>query len=572
MTTPVDVPSYTAQEEQDLLGAWFANTHWAPELDDSGPLPDVDDPDDDGDDDSGDGDDLDDDAGDDAKKAETKAAIRHVRTAAGVHRFHLPVGSPITGHGDGPGLPHTDSMAARATGKPAAPSKPSAGRTARSTVSKETSKPKKLTKADIDKLFDPKTVQWHTSKESGNVTRLHYEPEGTGLKIVVAHHPFYTEWAVHKVRPGSPKSEYGSTVTETLDNGVVSGYGDMHERETRIRALRAAKTQYRVQAVLDKTGKRKKNRGYDNFFDYYEGVYGFDYQNADDEDYISEEDFDDPRIRKDIAQRESNALGIRVIGDPITGEDMEINSHETINSVARVHETMYPGFLTFTKGFFYDSHYPNRNALAYNRLNQAHVRFPEDDNYATIAVMPKMFGDHVNVYKNAAELLSEYGGSWWSVSLDEMREDQPDMDDWKLAQINTLVHEFGHSVGHIALGNMKTKHSDGQKQRAQFADGFRAIIEKYDLPGGNTKPEEVFRISPNATFDSRTAYGTDITLVDPEVMQRVLSKYGGTNLQEMMAETWAEYQLSPNPREFARDLGSLMEEIMIGFLNDEFED
>jgi hypothetical protein len=45
-------------------------------------------------------------------------------------------------------------------------------------------------------------------------------------------------------------------------------------------------------------------------------------------------------------------------------------------------------------------------------------------------------------------------------------------------------------------------------------------------------------------------------------MSLVLSKYSATNLHEMLAEVWAEYQLEPEPRSFSAEVGAAMESVL----------
>jgi hypothetical protein len=58
------------------------------------------------------------------------------------------------------------------------------------------------------------------------------------------------------------------------------------------------------------------------------------------------------------------------------------------------------------------------------------------------------------------------------------------------------------------------------------------------------------------------------TVMNRAALAEHLSKYGSTNFQELMAETWTGYQHNGNPSDFVREMGQLMDDALIDFLDD----
>jgi hypothetical protein len=88
-----------------------------------------------------------------------------------------------------------------------------------------------------------------------------------------------------------------------------------------------------------------------------------------------------------------------------------------------------------------------------------------------------------------------------------------------------VTHEFGHAIDYKATANATKM---GLSERA-YTNELDAVVERHLGPARD-----------------RAATG--------KTMETVLSRYGGTNRAEMIAESIAEYHMSDNPRAFAREI------------------
>lgn len=88
-----------------------------------------------------------------------------------------------------------------------------------------------------------------------------------------------------------------------------------------------------------------------------------------------------------------------------------------------------------------------------------------------------------------------------------------------------VTHEFGHAIDYKATANAVKQ---GLSERA-YTNELDAVVERHLGPARERA-------------------------VTGKTMESVLSRYGGTNRAEMIAESVAEYHMSPNPRQFAREI------------------
>jgi hypothetical protein len=156
----------------------------------------------------------------------------------------------------------------------------------------------------------------------------------------------------------------------------------------------------------------------------------------------------------------------------------------------------------------------------------------------TLHVKPEVL-----IGNNAQAVLDYNRGSWW-VPTDK----EHDLAD------NVLTHEYGHGLhAHLyqkgILQASRTNASITGKPEQDFWRGFAAAINR----------EEPFSVHPPKT--ETDAYGRQSMNVVHWVSQnksgisRNVSKYGSSNMNEMLAELWTEYQLSSTPRAPAKYFG-----------------
>lgn len=124
-----------------------------------------------------------------------------------------------------------------------------------------------------------------------------------------------------------------------------------------------------------------------------------------------------------------------------------------------------------------------------------------------------------------------------------------------------LTHEVGHMLGYVCLGQLPNDGTDSVGDRniqREFRHKFQTILADF----GAIERRESFDtdVAKNPRVNDKEQGTTSMLALDTQTIKELLSEYGSTNLNEMLAEVWAEYMLADNPRPFAEAVGSLMEE------------
>lgn len=98
-----------------------------------------------------------------------------------------------------------------------------------------------------------------------------------------------------------------------------------------------------------------------------------------------------------------------------------------------------------------------------------------------------------------------------------------------------VAHEFGHHLETVGL------------RQASAADQQAFWVSV----------SHVMQVPPPATIFDLRGWWEQVN----SKASGLLSKYGGTNHREFLAEIWAEYSTNPNPRPVAKKIGSMMERL-----------
>jgi hypothetical protein len=129
--------------------------------------------------------------------------------------------------------------------------------------------------------------------------------------------------------------------------------------------------------------------------------------------------------------------------------------------------------------------------------------------------------------------------------------------------IYTFVHEFGHHIEAVITSS------------GQMANRLEGVFQKFfnymeNRAGPGLMPESYETLAARTTTEVRLGIGYDvygsrfnavIERFKPEITMG-LSKYATENWMEFMAECFAEYKLSPNPRPIARMFGEFIDEVL----------
>jgi hypothetical protein len=428
---------------------------------------------------------------------EAKARIRRVRTPEGARTYNQPIGSIIT----------------------------------RDLVT-----------------FDAKlpTAQWKLSGDNRNLWRGESDDGWTAT----AYHTFGPD--------GKQAWRLRATHANRNLSLSVSWHKDLFEAREHFDRLREENKPYEARRVIPESKKR-----FVDTKDEYWGVYGKDWSYGDEaEQALPEWEEDDRIVRQAWALKEVRDMGIEWEGPELNPAFFEV-----ANRVMQHHEAQYPGFsATVTKlGTTFNS----PHAFAHNQLEFGKEVTDADrglwrrDVYApkTTGLMwnAKMFAGRADGAEMRASLMAtgQEGSGYKSHRTKMLREQFPDYDDAQVGFIRTTVHELGHTVMRMILGDLQS-YQEGQdtENRDYYREMFWYHAAEVMQNHGAGDANEIY----DAMVTNR---GSDqaVTL-DTGKMRDLLSAYGGTNLHEMAAEIWAEYQLDPEPRQFAAEMGSLMEKVL----------
>lgn len=481
---------------------------------------------------------------------ESKGIIRRVRTPEGAQRYGQPIGTIIKPDLDIPAM-------ARA--------------------------PKGAKKVKVDRAGNRGLKQNMSTKRISSLDEI----------------PMVAE----DVKDSTAQHEVGlfgaHTVTKRVgDNGVVT-YGAYIGRNFVANHIKypheegsdySKREEERFLATLnkhrDRPAPQRKPREGSALWDYWEGTYGWDWQNEGDD--ITEEDFDDPVKRMEFAVQESKELGIEVTGYVApNGEyvNFDIGVHEAINSNMRTYMEMYPGFNKLIPKIGLER-MQSSGTFAYNRTT------PIDERRAATMIMfnSSYFAEADDDAKlnRFAQLDANAGktGEFFAENLEKMAEDQ-NMELWQAAVLTTLNHEIGHTVGRMIFGEINNDHSslfgkwegiDSVAWREEYSANVTPILEKYGmvvredaLDDADTTDNWITSFGkprPDGFWSGRFPKHSLPPGFRKDLIAGHVSRYGSTNLHEIMAETWASYMMEEEPTEFVQELGEAMENMMMLWLEE----
>ena len=192
-----------------------------------------------------------------------------------------------------------------------------------------------------------------------------------------------------------------------------------------------------------------------------------------------------------------------------------------------------------------------------SRLAKDHVPYP----HANVVLGGAIAGRHRETIRESIRLHKQGvkdSPSEFSVDPFGMETHTPEQS--LIAEV--LTHEVGHMVGYTCIGQLPNNGDnnsvgDVELQR-QFRHKFQTILADF----GAIERRESFDVdvAKNPRANDREQGVTTLLSLDTKTMTELLSEYGATNLNEMLAEVWAEYMLSSNPRPFAEAVGELMKD------------
>lgn len=272
----------------------------------------------------------------------------------------------------------------------------------------------------------------------------------------------------------------------------------------------------------------QRRKVHDSWHNYNYGIRGVDwYEDGDWEPNTTES-------RRLLALKDSSDLGIKV------ADGVPVNIRELINNVVWSYETMYPGFARLFNEFIMDDKYATNKGkegtLAYNRNDG----YYNDTVRSTIGIISQQWDKP----DSELEKKSTHGIDGSSHFHTSRPEGHPEgYKDWEYAFLDTLHHEFGHTV-HAALYNSMNR------------SRFNAVLQELARLG----------ILEGDYKDKYDAYYAAVT-INPAATSLLVSGYGQTNLNELLAEIWTEYVSDPHPREGIAAIGEILEEALTRYLN-----
>lgn len=316
--------------------------------------------------------------------------------------------------------------------------------------------------------------------------------------------------------------------------------------------------------------QKRTKRNYSNIFEYTEeGIEGYDYwpdgRKVTDEERTRFEE--DPDYRYNLALDRLERMGIRIFNLSGQGDDLEVNTLETIANHMQAYEDMYPGFIENILDTFSSGRARNSNALAYNTIDVMRA-YGADGNkgmMTEVVLNPTYFGE--NGSYDSVDALHSYDGPWFSVDMQNMRDKYgEEYYEHQLKMMAIINHEIGHSFGRIALGELIKPGFDMGGAKAYFHEGFYDIMWNWGfIDEDQIQSEDEFAQLVSAERGAKS-HNLPILNFDSTLLSEVLSRYGATSFHELIAEAWAEYILDPSPRQFSVEVGNLLDETMRIFL------
>lgn len=449
---------------------------------------------------------------DDYEDTYEEKVIRHVRTPAGVARYNQPIGSVIVA--DGVGNPLSFDVA----------------------DFEDDAKPS-LAMASILQAKEP-DPSWSSFSGYGDIT--HHSTKVGNYNVNVTETDKGSEWMVTFPLP----SGGAQVVAEGKAKDALTA------KAAASRAARKRRDEYQ---------KRPKSREHGNVFDYWEGVPGYDYwpdgREVTDEDI---EKFDDPDYRYDLALKTAQAKGLNVTSDSNSYE-MDVNALETVTTLLDTHDRMFPGFTEALVSEIGVKQY--KEAIAFNVVDVMPY-YQGGDMKTKIMFSPKFYSDRDGAYDALYAMKTKERG-WWATDAHELdREYGEEFEKWQLRMLTSATHEIGHTFARIGFGEMSFRNFEANDAHLFFTESLFNMLYNWGVTMDDGMTEEEFRRAVASNRSGRPG----MFEFDTNLLREVLSEYGASSLHEMCAEAWAEYMLDPNPRAFALELGTILEETMQMFL------
>lgn len=544
---------------------------------------------------------------------ETKAGVRRVRTPEGARRFGKPIGSVIT---------RADVIAARTkrsgTKKPKgqrrkAGKKP---RVANLTYTEDAKKRRIYSIADIRKDRDlssrKRTQEAEKNVQSGAIQ-----------------HTIGAAWGQHRVTPIMPKGvvirandrneEAGNTkltkyrlpnggmyeiMADTETGGIFANIYEAGKNDyvSRITAdaddiddlieaanqfIAAKKTRLsEISDDYDNEGKWHRNRrkrDYDGVAERWAGVRGWDFEVEEGEGDINWKKYEQ---RLELAQKDAHEMGY-TIGDapfyePTKGK-LDMNVIETVNALIRTHDDMYPGMANlFDSISLSDSR--KQKGIAWNATTELYTDIGEERSWNGLGMSNSFYSSSLSSQRSRLEQIDTTTGEVGNVDGDmtfhavppKVLMDAHDWDEQRAFTTMTMTHEIGHTVGYILQGRLH-QNGDPKNGRSSVTDFHRQrMLEIFEDYGFLKKDRDKNPLTDDAEQQRWMHIGQKgFTAADPfdrSAIKEHLSEYGSTNVSEIMAETWTAYQLHPNPGDYVREMGELMEAALLDFLAEEDPD
>lgn len=373
-----------------------------------------------------------------------------------------------------------------------------------------------------------------------------------GAQVILRYHPRYGGWEVYARVEGRETPLTRGQLTGVFEDGL-------REAQRRAHALHMLPKAGMKPTRYKELGRRRPKGT--TWRDYSYGRRGIDWTNPRDPAMDSAED---PHALAVIALNDARDLGYEV------QQPFPTPALDALNEVLWAYHAMYPGFPRLLRRVKVDNEGMHDEPVAWNlTLPPRFSGGPGERIYTELNFNPRMWMGQIKQrwdeerqewvditlktplpkgtktrFRQAREdvaqlVIDTMDAGFWSGQWDEAPEDMPE---WRRAFIHTMHHELGHTV-HDAGFYRATP----ERQRA-ITDLLESFGIGYYRPSG----------TPGGS--------SDIFVYNPDKVGALLSKYGATNLREFFAEIWAEYQTSPEPREWVAQIGALLADNLADYL------
>ena len=516
--------------------------------------------------------------------------VRHVRTAAGVRRYNLPIGSPIVGAGK----PKTKIPKGKLK-VTKSPNNPDIRDIQRRTIqlAEGFKAPRKKKNENVSGLL------WEGVKYDGlqdglirSSLKTDEFPNGpTGiLRYYNADPQSGTYIYIYEDPTAEPMKRWTgwSSVLTGDDAGVVTDFGpepkSVMSRMAREMAPKRVAINKHDEVVKARRTRSEEGREA-NYFNTNNGVYGWDWNWGDEDPTLMHRAKSPDRgvsapARRELAAQESEAIGINVV----TGEGptaIDVASHELVNSVMRYYAEEFPGINNVIPlVFVMDPEIRKQlgpGIVAFNRHVYGSLNVQGSPYQATwgenvsgdkelrtwdhdeIGLAFEAFGHKFEESILQRKARGSYGSNWWSNNLIKIARDQG-IEPWQVYQIHTLNHEIGHTFARAVFGDFA---NDGKwsmstsKGYAAVSPELKSILERYQVVSGIKLEDAVER--KEYVFDEYS-------------LSNMVSTYGASSSHELLAESWAAYVMGEKVTPLVKELGELMEREMKKMLEKEQED